>query len=62
MTTQLAQLDENGRADVELAIPDCPYCDLPLDGGQAIGNMHTECARKFSEEMTYYDQICELRE
>ena len=51
MTTQL--LDETGH--VELIVPDCPYCDKPLDGSTVNGNMHTECARKFNEEQNFFD-------
>jgi hypothetical protein len=47
--------DETGHADVELAIPVCPYCSQPLEG-QAINGLHPDCARKLSEELDEIDR------
>lgn len=44
--------DEHGRG--ELATPDCPYCEQPIDGetvNYGGGPMHKRCWDKFGEEM-----------
>lgn len=36
-----------------LHIPDCPYCDQPLDQGigEIVNGLHAACDRKLNEEL-----------
>ena len=51
--------DETNHADVELAIPTCPYCDKPREEA-GVNGMHPDCARQLAEDWDYYDTICHI--
>ena len=40
-------------------IPDCPYCEKPLDG-PIINGLHMACNEKLSAEMAEWEEKSEL--
>ena len=40
----------------ETLIPDCPYCDCPLDG-LTINGLHAKCNEELSGEMADWEEV-----